>query len=134
MPYRTILGEIDGNRGYGCELTPYQRGKIEGARAAGATFPVAAALVKCTPDAAARTVRHATERHDGQSKPRSGRPQEWDARLERRVLRIARINPKTTYQQMRDALHTHLSHDTLHRILEKTAFPSGCLKSDHTLR
>jgi hypothetical protein len=31
MRPRTILGTIDGNRGVGNELTPNQRGKIEGA-------------------------------------------------------------------------------------------------------
>jgi hypothetical protein len=117
MAPRTVLGAIDGNRGYGCELTPNQRGKIEGAKAVGSSFKAAADLVNCTKEAARKTVLLSSERHDGQSKPRIGRSKSWDDRFERRVLRIARINPKTTYQQMREALHTHLSHDTLSRIL-----------------
>jgi hypothetical protein len=42
MRPRTILGTIDGNRGVNNELTPNQRGKIEGAVAIGASFARAA--------------------------------------------------------------------------------------------
>ena len=47
MPPRTPLGIINGNRRKSGELTPYQRGKIEGARNAGSTFADAAKQVKC---------------------------------------------------------------------------------------
>jgi Transposase len=117
MAPRTILGTIDGNRGVRKELTPNQRGKIEGARLAGATFKVASEIAECALSTAKTTIRRAPERHDGISKPRSGRPKEWDARFERRVVRIVRMHPRITYAQMRDQLHTYLSHDTLARIL-----------------
>jgi hypothetical protein len=48
MRPRTILGTIDGNRGVGNELTPNQRGKIEGAVAVGANFTQAVQVVDCT--------------------------------------------------------------------------------------
>jgi hypothetical protein len=118
MPPRTILGIIDGNRGVRNELTPNQRGKIQGARQAGATFKVASEIGECTPSTAKTTIRRAPERHNGISKPRSGRPKEWDVRFERRVIRTVRMHPKTTYAQLRDQLHTYLSHDTLARILK----------------
>ena len=47
MPPRTPLGIINGNRGYGHELTPNQRGKIEGAKLSGSTNKVAAEIGKC---------------------------------------------------------------------------------------
>ena len=45
MPPRTPLGIINGNRGYGHELTPNQRGKIEGAKLSGSTNKVAASCL-----------------------------------------------------------------------------------------
>jgi hypothetical protein len=119
MRPRTILGTIDGNRGVGNELTPNQRGKIEGAIAVGANSAQAAKLVNCTSRGARKTISLAPERHNGISKPRSGRPQEWDARFERRLVRIVRMHPRTTYAQLRDQLHTYLCHDTLAHILKK---------------
>jgi Transposase len=118
MRPRTILGAIDGNRGVRNELTPNQRGKIQGARLAGATFKVAAEIAECAPSSAKTTIRRALERHNGQSKPRSGRPLEWDARFERRVVRTVRAHPRTTYAQLADQLHTYLSHATLAYILK----------------
>jgi DNA-directed RNA polymerase specialized sigma24 family protein len=76
MRPRTILGVIDGNRGVRNELTPNQRGKIQGVRLAGATFKVAAEIAECAPSSVKTTIRRALERHNGQSKPRSGRPLE----------------------------------------------------------
>ena len=73
MPPRTLLGIIDGNRQQGGELTPHQRGKIEGSRNAGSTFAFAAEQVKCHPTTARSTLRLAPERLDGYTKKRSGR-------------------------------------------------------------
>ena len=97
MPPRTPLALIDGNRRFKEELTPNDRGKIEGAIAAGATYAFAAENVNCAPSTARYTVQQASKRQYGHSKPRSGRLKEWDSRFERRVLRLVRINPKTTY-------------------------------------
>ena len=118
MAPRTILGAINGNRGVRNELTPNQRGKIQGARLAGATFKVAAEIAEYTPSTAKTIIRRVLERHNGQSKPRSGRPLEWDARFERRVIRVVRVYPRTSYAQLADQLHIYLSHDTLARILK----------------
>lgn len=106
MPPRTPLGTISGNRRIGAELTPYQRGKIEGARSAGATFVAAAELVKCDPKTARSTFLLGPERLDGHTKSRSGRPKLYNLRFERRVLRLARLNPKMTYKDMKDSLDT----------------------------
>jgi hypothetical protein len=76
MAPRTILGTIDGNRGVRKELTPNQRGKIKGARLGGATFKVASEIGECALSTAKITIRRASERHDGISKPRSKRPKE----------------------------------------------------------
>jgi len=73
MPPRTPLGIINGNRRKSGELTPYQRGKIEGARNAGSTFADAAKQVKCHEDTARSTLRLALERLNGHTKKRLGR-------------------------------------------------------------
>jgi hypothetical protein len=76
MRSRTILGIINGNRGVNNELTPNQRGKIEGAVAIGASFARAVTLVDCDPEIARKTILLAPERYNRISKSRSRRPQE----------------------------------------------------------
>jgi len=65
------------------------------------------------------TTRRSTLRAEGKSLPRQGRPPSHDDRVDRRIIRYVRINPKTTYAQMRRALDILLSDDTLVRILDK---------------
>jgi hypothetical protein len=74
MPPRTPLGIINGNRRQGGKLTPYQRGKIEGARNAGSTFAFAAEQVKYALSTARSTLLLAPERLDGHTKKRTCRP------------------------------------------------------------
>jgi hypothetical protein len=76
MPPRTILGIINSNRGVRNELTPNQRGKIQGARQAGAIFKVASEISECTSLTAKIIIRRAPERYNGILKPRSKRPKE----------------------------------------------------------
>ena len=68
MPPRTPLGIIDGNRRQGGELTPYQRGKIEGACNADSSFTSAGRQVKCHRNIVRTTVLLASERLDGYTK------------------------------------------------------------------
>ena len=56
MRPRTILGIINGNRGFGNELTPNQRGKIEGVVAVGANFTQAVLVADYTRQSAQKTV------------------------------------------------------------------------------
>jgi hypothetical protein len=74
MAPRTILRTIDGNRGARNELTPNQRGKIQGARQTGATFKVVSEIGECAPLTAKTIIRRALERYNRISKPRSDRP------------------------------------------------------------
>jgi hypothetical protein len=119
MRPRTILGAIDGNRGVNNELTPNQRGKIEDAIAVGANFTQAAKVVNYDPETARKTILLAPKRHNRQLRSRPDRPPEWDARFKRRLMRLVRIYPKTTYAELRDQLHIYLFHDTLAHILKK---------------
>jgi len=74
MPPRTPLGIIDGNRRQGGELTPYQRGKIEGTCNVGSSFASTGRQVKYYRNTARTTVLLASERLDGHTKKRIGRP------------------------------------------------------------
>ena len=74
MPPRTPLGIIDGNRRQGGELTPYQRGKIEGACNVGSSFASAGRQVKCHRNTARTTVLLASERLDGHTKKHTDKP------------------------------------------------------------
>jgi hypothetical protein len=74
MAPRIILDTFNDNQGVRNKLTPNQRGKIQGARQAGATFKVASEIGECTPLTAKITIRRVSERHNGILKPRSGRP------------------------------------------------------------
>jgi hypothetical protein len=74
MRPRTILGIINNNRGVGNELTPNQRGKIEGVIAVGANSAQAAKLVNYTPRYVRKTILLVLERYNGISKPRFERP------------------------------------------------------------
>jgi hypothetical protein len=102
MRPRTILGAINGNRGVRNKLTPNQRGKIQDARLAGATFKVAAEIAEYAPSTVKTIIRRVLERHNRQTKLRSGRPLKYDARFERRVIRTIRVYPRTTYTQLAD--------------------------------
>lgn len=74
------------------------------------------------------TVKLENERYDYHTKPRSGRPKKWDDKFERRVLRIARINPKMTYKDIKVILDIHLSYDTLSRILKNNGLTNQLTK------
>ena len=118
---RAPLGEISGNRPKNIELTPVQRGFIEGAIQFGASFSKVAESLNCSKGTISNTLRLASERHNGESKPRPGRPQKWDDRLEKRILRIIRLFPKWTYRQIREIIDTTFSKKTIYRILKKNS-------------
>jgi hypothetical protein len=113
MPPHTPLGIINGNRQYNKELTLYERGKIVGTCNAGAIFIFTIDLVKCDPTIARSILLLDPERLNNHTKPRKGRLRLYDVRFERRILRLARWNPKIIYKDIKDSLDTFLLRDTL---------------------
>ena len=72
---RTPLGPIDGNRKRrGPELTPYERGRIEGARIAGLSPREIELSMKHSRGAVRGTLALEILRSNGASMPRKGRP------------------------------------------------------------
>lgn len=129
MP-RVILGEINDNRGCQCEYTPNARGQIEVQAKLDTNFHEIGRRLKVHPDTVRYTIKQAPKRDTGHSLPRSGRPRKWDDRDKRTIIRYARISPKSTYQQMRDALQLILSNDTIFRILHSAGIKNWP-KKDH---
>jgi IS30 family transposase len=96
-PPRVPLASISGNQTPRRQLTAYERGKIEGAFAAGAT-PAQIAKQFNTPDSTVRdTIKHLVIRAHGNVEKRTGRPKQITPREERKLIRQARITPKASY-------------------------------------
>ena len=95
-PKRAALAEIDVNRIAGGELTPHQRGIIEGMKLGGVSGRKIAAYVKCAESTVRATVEKASQRNEGKLEPRSGRPKAYSKRDERHIIRTVRLHPKIT--------------------------------------
>lgn len=103
------------------ELSPYERGKIVGARSAGVGLGTIAKAMHTTKSTVQTTLRRQPVRHEGHSQPRSGRPAEYSDRDVRRLVRYVRLHPKHSYEAIRKDLGWSYSTPTLKRMLE----PSG---------
>ena len=98
---RTPLGSISGNRPRGPDLTPYKRGIILGAHKNGCT-PTYIARVENTPlTTVKKSIYQTSQRPNGISKPRTGRPPITTERSRRLIIRIARLNPRITYEDLK---------------------------------
>jgi len=114
---RPPLAPISGNRGPNAELTPYQRGIIYGQKLAGSSARTIAGLVNCSKSTIRSTLLKSTERNDGKSLHRSGRPKAYSKREERKIIRIIRTKPKLTYPQLKEEAGIDFSRRTLQRLL-----------------
>jgi hypothetical protein len=97
-PQRTPLGSIDGNRrGRGPELTPYERGRIKGARIAGMSPREIEVSFGHSCRAVRSTLAVEKSRPNGVSLPRPGQPLVYDERDRRSMLQSLQSYPKLTY-------------------------------------
>jgi hypothetical protein len=97
-PQRTPLRDIDGNRrGRGPELTPYQRGKIEGARIVSMSPREIELTMKHSREAVRGTIALEILRSNGNSLLRKGCPLVYNERDCRMILRNLRSYPKLTF-------------------------------------
>ena len=118
MP-RTPLGPISGNRVQKKQLTPSQRGYIEGVVAWGAT-PSALQKKEGIPESTGRTtLQRAPTRNNNETKARSGRPELTDARDRRHIWRAVRENPRITYKELIKETGVHCGARTLYRLLKE---------------
>lgn len=115
---RKALAPISSNITPNHELSPYQRGLIIGAASNGTKIKDIAASTKRTPSTVISTLKKVAQRIEGKSKPRSGRPKKYSARIERAVIHHAHLHPKATYEQLRHAIGSKISNRTILRILK----------------
>ncbi len=117
MP-RTPLRPISANPRRSKELTPYKRAIIAGAAQYGAPVSEIADTENIPKSTVRYTLNKASQRDNGKSAPRSGRPSKVSEADRRLILRIARKDPSLTYAQLRVASGLELSHDTFYRVLK----------------
>jgi len=132
MPRRP-LAEISGNRAPNCELSPYQRGKIERSRELGQSIRAIAKDTKFAASTVQTTLEINPQRNEAVTLQRSGRPKKYSTREQRRIVKFVRINPKSTYEDIRQNLHIYLSHDTFGRILDSVRIKNWRAKGRPTL-
>jgi len=114
---RTPLKPIPSNIIPHHELTPYQRGQIAGAKAAGARVCDIVTATSRSKSTVLSTLRQADVRLEGLSKPRSGRPRLYSDRVKRNLIRHCRLHPEHTYTQVRKAIDSEISTSSITRIL-----------------
>ena len=114
---RRPLGVIDGNIKKRKELTPYKRGQIVGARKTGAQIAAIINELDVTESTAKYTLRHASQRTEGASKPRAGAPKRYTERDEQNILRFVRKPPKTKYAEIKRHCGLAISLSTIKRVL-----------------
>jgi transposase len=115
---RTPLKPISSNIIPNKELTPYQRGLINGAKAAGARVCDITKASSRSKSTVLYTLQQEAIRTNGESKPRSGCPPKFSERMQHNVIRHCRLNPKHTYAQVRHALNSKISTSSIKRILD----------------
>jgi hypothetical protein len=100
---RTPLMALDVNiRRWGSEISPYERGRIEGARIAGLSLREIELQMMHSRGAVRGTIALEILRSNGASLPRKGRPIVYNERDRRTMLRNIRSFPKLRFQQRRD--------------------------------
>ncbi|KAL2037000.1 hypothetical protein N7G274_010285 [Stereocaulon virgatum] len=114
---RRPLGPISGNRPRGPELTPCKRGIVNGAVQFGATPKYIAEQERVPESTVKWTISRAPHRHNGISKPRSGRPTIVNDRARRHIIHITRLNPQITYEDLKKESKHHYSKATAYHIL-----------------
>ena len=75
------------------------------------------------------TLQKHSERNNGKSKSRSGRPGIFSDRDRRCIIKLARINPRITYAQLRTEVGVQCSRSTLYRTLKDYGLTNWLAKS-----
>ena len=116
-PQRTPLRSLLGNSIRGPNLTPYQRGKIAGAREAGDT-PASISRCQNVPVSTIRyTLKLDKQRVEGVDLRRKPRGKSYSDIDSRHILRSVRNTPKATYAEVKLATGVTCSLWTIKRIL-----------------
>jgi hypothetical protein len=118
-PQRTALRAIDGNRPRGKDTSPYTRGKIVGMAENGASASKIQVQYGVSRKAVRGSIAQDSQRPEGKSLPRSGRPPTYTDRDERLMLRNLRLFPKSTFEDRRIESGVKMSNSTIKRLARK---------------
>ena len=116
---RTPLATISGNRPRNKELSPFQRGILVGQAAQGHSYGRIAKATKLHRNTVRMAVINASLQQNGVSRPRSGRPPLITERDKRHIIRIARVNPRATYPELKEKTGHNFCRSTIYRILQE---------------
>lgn len=116
-PQRTPLGPRGANSTRGPNLTPYQRGKIAGAREAGDPPSEINIRQKVHLSTIRYTLKLDKLRVEGKDLTRTARRKSYTNIDERHILRFVRKDPKATYAEVKLATGVACSARTIKRIL-----------------
>jgi hypothetical protein len=116
---RTPLGPRSVNRVSKTDTSPYTRGQAVGMTRAGVKPGAIMSALNLTRGALRSTLEFKDVRPHGKSLPKSGRPIETSEADERKLLRHVRLNPKDTYEQVREACGLSIHRDAIKRILSR---------------
>ena len=116
---RRPLQVISSNSTIKKELSPYQRGIIVRATQAGTNITEISKALSTPKSTIQDTLKLDSQRDNGTSRPRSGRPFSYSTRDEHKVLRFVHVSPKSTYDDVQKECRVDLLTSTLKRILKK---------------
>ncbi len=133
MP-RAPLGSIDPNLLNRKELSPYQRGILVGRVSEGATTADIQKEFSLPESTIRTTITRASNRRNGASNPRSGRPKACSIREQRHIIRTARVNPRITYLDLIQTTGVNCSRTTVYRILKDYGLTNWLAKKRPLLR
>src|SRR5947207_5292862 len=119
MARRTPLAPLDLNRIRNQELSLFLRGSIQTWAAVGLGNAEIARKTFLTPATVQSTLRRNSQRHEGTTLSRSGRPQILIRRDRRRLLRLVRKCPKLTYNQIISETNLDVCKKTMYRMLRE---------------
>ena len=119
MAQRTPLAPLDLNRIRNQELSPWLRGSIQTWAAVGLGNAEIARKTFLTPATVQSTLRRNSQRHEGTTLSRSGRPSKLSRRDRRALLRYVCKNLKLSYEQVLADTGLPISKKTAYRILRE---------------
>ena len=128
MAPRILLQELNPNRVPNGELSIKQRNRILGIRNTKTPIHEIIKKYKVSRGAVENTIRQELLRQKATTFPRFRRPSIVTPIFERRLLRLVRKFPKSTYVTIQSAFGTTLSKTTLYRVLKKNSLTNWLAK------
>ncbi|KAI1165172.1 hypothetical protein F5B18DRAFT_612035 [Nemania serpens] len=108
-----------GNRQPNEDFSPEVRAFIMGATAAGASQTAIADALGTRRQRIGEQIRRFKDHHTLRSRPRGRPPKVFGPRAERRIFRYVRRRPRSSYQDLRNAIGRNANNSTFRRVLAR---------------